>query len=140
MSLRKPPTLTPARLEANRRNARKSTGPRTSRGKAQVRFNALKNGRHSRHYQDFRMSLLFLPPCAVLGTHQFLTPEEARHQLFAEAYALYRDGEPLYLEDASVGLIAALEQEQRAENDEWTTPVLSIVGGPVFPRKGFTLH
>ena len=85
MSLRKPPTLTPARLEANRRNARKSTGPRTSRGKAQVRFNALKNGRHSRHYQDFRMSLLFLPPCAVLGSQQFLTPEEARHQLFAEA-------------------------------------------------------
>jgi hypothetical protein len=85
MSLRKPPTMTPARLEANRRNATKSTGPRTLRGKAQVRFNALKNGNHSRLYWDFRMSLLFLPPCAVLGPRKFLTPEMARHQLFAEA-------------------------------------------------------
>ena len=33
MSLRKSPTLTPALLEANRRNARKSTGPRTARGR-----------------------------------------------------------------------------------------------------------
>ena len=30
--------------EANRRNAKKSTGPRTARGKANVRFNALKHG------------------------------------------------------------------------------------------------
>jgi hypothetical protein len=85
MSLRKPPTMTPARIEANRRNARKSTGPRTARGKAQVRFNALKNGNHSRLYQDFRMFLRFLPPCAVLGPREFVTPEMARHQLFAEA-------------------------------------------------------
>ena len=85
MSLRKSPTLTPARLKANRRNAQRSTGPRTARGKAQVRFNALKNGNHSRLYLGFRMSLLYLPPCAVLGPRQFLTPEMARHQLFAEA-------------------------------------------------------
>jgi len=85
MSLRKPPTMTPARLEANRRNARKSTGPRTARGKAQVRFNALKNGNHSRLYKDFRMNLLFLPPYAVFGPRKFLTPEMARHQLFADA-------------------------------------------------------
>ena len=85
MSLRKPPTMTPARIEANRRNARKSTGPRTERGKAQVRFNALKNGNHSRLYMDFRMSLLHLPPYAVLGPRKFLTPEMARHQLFADA-------------------------------------------------------
>jgi hypothetical protein len=84
MSLRKSPTMTPARIEANRRNALKSTGPRTARGKAQVRFNALKNGRHSRYYQDLRMVLFFAPPGAVLGSHQFLTPEMARHQLFAE--------------------------------------------------------
>jgi len=85
MSLRKPPTMTPARLEANRRNARKSTGPRTARGRAQVRFNALKNGRHSRYYRNLRMALLFAPPGAVLGSRKFLTPEMARHRLFAEA-------------------------------------------------------
>jgi len=32
------------KIEANRRNAQKSTGPKTSRGKAAVRFNALKHG------------------------------------------------------------------------------------------------
>jgi hypothetical protein len=36
--------LSPARLEANRRNARKSTGPRTPEGKAASRRNALKDG------------------------------------------------------------------------------------------------
>ena len=36
--------MTPARLAANRRNARKSTGPRTARGKAQSRMNGLKSG------------------------------------------------------------------------------------------------
>lgn len=36
--------LTPAKLAANRRNARKSTGPRTAAGKARSRLNALKHG------------------------------------------------------------------------------------------------
>ena len=35
---------TKAQLEANRRNAQKSTGPRTPEGKAVARFNALKTG------------------------------------------------------------------------------------------------
>lgn len=83
MSLRKPPTMTPALLEANRRNAQRSTGPRTPRDKAQVRFNALKGGSRSRLYQDLRMALLFAPPGAVLGPASFLTPEMARHPLFA---------------------------------------------------------
>jgi hypothetical protein len=47
MSLRKSPTMTPARLEANRRNAQKSTGPRTARGKAQSRMSGLKHGGRS---------------------------------------------------------------------------------------------
>jgi hypothetical protein len=85
MSLRKSPTLTPALLAANRRNARKSTGPRTARGKARVRFNALKSGERSRYYQGLRMALLLAPPGAVLGPYKFLTPEMARHPLFAAA-------------------------------------------------------
>lgn len=85
MPLRKSPTLTPAMLEANRRNARKSTGPRTARGKAQVRFNALKDGGRSRICQKLRMAFLLAPPGAVLGSVPFLTPEMARHPLFAAA-------------------------------------------------------
>jgi len=42
--LRKSPTRTPALLEAIRRNARMSTGPRTVRGKAQSCLNRLKTG------------------------------------------------------------------------------------------------
>lgn len=44
MSLRKPPTMTPARLAANRANAAKSTGPRKRAGKKRVRWSALKRG------------------------------------------------------------------------------------------------
>jgi len=42
------PKLTPARLAACRANARKSTGPRTVRGKARSSLNALKHGRYAR--------------------------------------------------------------------------------------------
>ncbi len=45
MSLRKRPVLTPRLLAANARNAKKSTGPRTLRGKAFSRLNGWKGGR-----------------------------------------------------------------------------------------------
>jgi len=54
MSLRKSSRLTLARLEANRLNAQKSTGPRTARGKAWAAMNALKNGLWA---QSFRRAL-----------------------------------------------------------------------------------
>src|SRR5271170_2881517 len=41
---RRPLALTQRRLEANRRNARRSTGPRTAEGKARVARNAIKHG------------------------------------------------------------------------------------------------
>ncbi len=41
---RRPMALTPRRLEANRRNAARSTGPRTQAGKARVARNAVKHG------------------------------------------------------------------------------------------------
>ena len=84
MSLRKPPTMTPALLAALRRNARKSTGPRTARGKAQTRLNALKSGQHSRLYWGLRYFYLDAPVGAVLRS-EFITPEMRRHALFAEA-------------------------------------------------------
>jgi len=52
MSLRKRPTVTPALLEANRANASKSTGPRTVEGKNRIVLNALKDGRHARHFSQ----------------------------------------------------------------------------------------
>jgi len=44
MSLRKSPRMTPALLAALRRNAQRSTGPRTSAGKQNSKFNSLKHG------------------------------------------------------------------------------------------------
>jgi hypothetical protein len=46
--LRKSPTRTEAFLAANRRNALKSTGPRTARGKAWSCMNNLKHGRYAK--------------------------------------------------------------------------------------------
>ena len=40
----KPFTVSPVRVEANRRNAQKSTGPRTARGKLPSRLDALSDG------------------------------------------------------------------------------------------------
>jgi hypothetical protein len=44
ISGRRPIALTQRRLEANRRNAARSTGPRTAQGKARVAHNAVKHG------------------------------------------------------------------------------------------------
>jgi len=85
MSLLKPLTVTPARLAANRRNARKSTGPRTARGKAQTRMNGLGSGEYSRLYHNVMNALLYAPPGAVDKMAQaILTPQQAAHPLFAE--------------------------------------------------------
>ena len=81
MPLRKSPTRPSALLEANRRNARKSTGPRTARGKAQTRMNALRSGEHSRLRRDLWMGLLNAPPGRVEVWAQSLrTPETAWNQ------------------------------------------------------------
>ena len=69
MSLRKPPTLTPALLAANRRNAQRSTGPRTEEGKRRVILNGLKHGLRSR---DFRESLVKSGEGTALVDRNFL--------------------------------------------------------------------
>ena len=53
MSLRKSPTLTLALLASNRRNAKKSTGPRTARGKAWSWLNRFRDGMRSMEYVNF---------------------------------------------------------------------------------------
>jgi hypothetical protein len=94
MSLRKSPTLTPARLAANRRNARKSTGPRTARGKAQSRMNGLRNGDHSPAFIDLLYALLTAPPGRVNATARaVLTPEQAAHPVFAGMVDIARQAE-----------------------------------------------
>ena len=91
VSLRKSPTLTPARLEANRRNAKKSTGPRTARGKAHSSLNSLRTGTRSAVYQNFFELMLDAPPCKVhLVAQALLSPAQAAHPVFAETVELFR--------------------------------------------------
>jgi hypothetical protein len=42
-------TVTPKKIEANRRNGKRSTGPRTQRGKLKAKFNAVTLGLFSKH-------------------------------------------------------------------------------------------
>ncbi len=61
MSLLRHRTLTAREIEARRRNAQKSTGPRTARGKARVSLNGLKHGRRSASFNRFLRRLGFRP-------------------------------------------------------------------------------
>ena len=86
--------MTPARLEANRRNAQKSTGPRTARGKSQSRLNGLRSGARSRLYGDLLLTLSDAPPGAVIQTARAaLTPAQARQPLFAELVEVFHQAE-----------------------------------------------
>ncbi|MFZ0963974.1 MAG: hypothetical protein WAO35_24175 [Terriglobia bacterium] len=94
MSLRKSPTLTPARLEANRRNSRKSTGPRTARGKGQSRMNSLQTGARSRFVQNLYMALYDAPPGGIgQVARALLTPEQAAHPRFAEMVNTFQEAD-----------------------------------------------
>ncbi len=85
MSLVKSRTLTPALLAAKRRNALKSNGPRTARGKAQSRLNGLRHGGRSAAYHSLLNALGNAPPGAILRlAGPILPPEMARHTVLAE--------------------------------------------------------
>lgn len=85
MSLRKSPTLTSTLLASNRRNAKKSTGPRTSRGKAWSRLNRLRGGWRSPEYISLIKALLDAPPGRVEATAQaLLSSTPAPHPVFRE--------------------------------------------------------
>jgi hypothetical protein len=86
--------MTPARLAANWSNALKSTGPRTARGKAQSRLNALRTGERSVLLNRVFQALVDAPIFAIDETARaVLTPEQAAHPLFAQVVALFRDVE-----------------------------------------------
>src|SRR5271157_6249485 len=86
MSLLKARVVTPARRAANRRNAQKSTGPRTARGKAQSRLNGLRHGFCSPAYRQFRLALYEAPPGYPVAktVRAMLTPEESCHPVYAD--------------------------------------------------------
>jgi hypothetical protein len=99
MALLRPRTVTPARLAANRSNAQHSTGPRTERGKAWSRLNALRSGARSGKY-DQALEALYT---ADLGTVDdvaaaLLTAEELAHPVFARLVERQRQAHRLMIE------------------------------------------
>jgi hypothetical protein len=92
MSLLKPRPMTPARLAANRRNALKSTGPRTARGKARSRMNGLRGGWSSPSFRRLWYALLEAPPGVTVDeiARAILTPEQAAHPRYAELVDIFR--------------------------------------------------
>jgi hypothetical protein len=84
---------TARQIEANRRNAQKSTGPKTVRGRAVVRWNGLKHGLNARtlilpgeNRADFQALLH-----ALEAEHQPTTPRQ-RKLVKESAEAIWRAG------------------------------------------------
>ena len=85
MSLLKTRVATLARRAANRRNAQKSTGPQTARGKAWSCRNHLKTGGDSPQYRNFLHTLMNAPPGRMgLVAEALLRAQEVRHPLFVQ--------------------------------------------------------
>ena len=112
MSLLKPRVMTPARLEANRRNALKSTGPRTARGKAQSRLNGLKHGNCSPTYRQLWLALHDAPPgypVAKTGC-SMLTAAEYYHPAYAQLLEVHFEMED---EDQAYSLLVRQRLERK---------------------------
>jgi len=84
MSLRKSPTMTETRLAANRRSAKKSTGPpRSVAGKARSRMNGLRHRGHSPEYLGVFAVLGDAAPGAILRVGEgCLTPAQRMYPLY----------------------------------------------------------
>lgn len=95
MSLRKPPTMTPARLAANRRNARFSTGPRTGQGKGRSRLNSLRHGERSAICREAWEVAFDAPPGRIdLTVAAYLTYQGANHPVFDEIVSFFEPSLP----------------------------------------------
>src|SRR6202789_808867 len=96
---------TPKQRAANRANSQKSTGPRTTEGKAVSRFNALKHG--------------------IYAVHQIMFDEKPEDlaELAAEYHELYSpaDSKQRFLVDTLVHNEWRLRRTRRVEAELWQT-------------------
>ena|SRR5215469_10604551 len=84
-------TVTPDRLAANRRAARKSTGPRTAAGKSRSCLNALRGGCRSKTIELLLEVLSEAPPGGVLRmARQKMTPAQLSLPTVASTLNLFR--------------------------------------------------
>jgi len=112
--MRKPMAMTPKKLAANRRNAQKSTGPKTADGKAVSKLNALKHG--------------LLAQTVVVRGHQLKESPNEFKKLCREFYADLNPVGPL--EEMLVGqMVTATWRLRRARTAESGEIALSVDGG-----------
>lgn len=76
----------------------------------------------------------------TVGKINFAGIEAVRAQLFAEALAYYRLGEPLWLDNEKAEAQAVTEQAARMQSDEWLGVVRDIVSLETFPKSGFDIR
>jgi hypothetical protein len=108
--------MTPARLAASRRNAQKSTGPRTACGKAQSRLNALRHGYCSPIYRQLRLALFEAPPGypVALTVQSALTPQEIANPVYSDLISVHLEME---CEDVKYRRRLRRQQERQAVHD-----------------------
>ncbi len=104
--MRKPMNITPEKLEANRRNAQKSTGPKTKNGKDVSKLNALKHG--------------LLAQSVVVQGHKFRESPREFKKLCQEFYADQAPVGPLeeMLVNQIISLTWRLRRARTAESGE----------------------
>ena len=86
--------MTEARLEANRRSSKKSTGPRTEAGKARSRMNGFRHGMRSPEYLKLLIALADAAPGAVLRVGEAcLTQAQRTHPAYMDLIELFSEVE-----------------------------------------------
>ncbi len=100
MSLRKSPTRTPTLLAANRRNAKKSTGPKSPLGKAWSRWNRLRTGMRSPQFLRFIKAMQEAPPGQVgLAARDELLKMPIFHPVYHRALEIWMEVERQLIEE-----------------------------------------
>jgi hypothetical protein len=116
--------MTEARLDANRRNAKKSTGPRTGAGKARSRMNGFRHGMRSSEYLRLLIALSDAKPGAVLRAEQsLLTAAQRTHPAYVELVELFIEVERQMVEP-SYPFGRAVRKNRRKKHDERSLKVI----------------
>jgi len=131
-------TVSQDKLHANRENAKKSTGPRTPRGKAYSRRNAIKHGLFTQCRQDFALQGESQEDYDRLldGLHQQFEPLGRAEELEVERMALcwwklhrawrYENSENLGSVSREIGELEQLEKSYERADEEREAIILGL--------------